>query len=126
MPRKAKRPCAYPGCPNLTEEQYCEEHKAQVNREYERFGRDPATKRMYKGAWPKIRERYVKQHPFCEACYKEGRLTPVEHVHHIVPLSKGGTHDEDNLMSLCKSCHSRIHSQMGDRWGRPHEYERGT
>ena len=38
----------------------------------------------------------------------EGRLTPAEEVHHILPLAVGGTHDENNLMALCKSCHSRI------------------
>ncbi len=118
MPRKPKRPCAYPGCPELSEGQYCEKHRKEVNRQYERYGRDPLTKRMYRGLWPKIRERYAKAHPFCEKCYEEGRLVPVEHVHHIKPLKEGGTHDEDNLMSLCKSCHSRIHSERGDRWGR--------
>ncbi|MBP3896084.1 MAG: HNH endonuclease, partial [Mogibacterium sp.] len=30
----------------------------------------------------------------------------------------GGTHDEDNLMALCKKCHSKIHAERGDRWGR--------
>ena len=24
---------------------------------------------------------------------------------------------EDNLMSLCKSCHSKIHAERGDRFG---------
>ena len=38
----------------------------------------------------------------------EGRLTPAEEVHHILPLASGGTNDEGNLMALCKSCHSSI------------------
>jgi 5-methylcytosine-specific restriction protein A len=38
-------------------------------------------------------------------------------VHHIIPLSKGGTHDSANLMSLCVSCHSRITARDGGRWG---------
>ncbi|HHY6394736.1 TPA: HNH endonuclease signature motif containing protein [Enterococcus faecium] len=42
-------------------------------------------------------------------CLKEGRFTSVEIVHHIKELSDGGTHDENNLMSVCKSCHSKIH-----------------
>ena len=122
MPRKPKRPCSYPGCPRLTEGRYCEEHKTMVDREYERYGRDPRTKRLYKGSWPKIRKRYAEQHPFCERCYAEGRLTPVEHVHHKTALSQGGTHEDSNLMSLCKSCHSKVHASKGDRWGRPNEY----
>ncbi len=52
-------------------------------------------------------------------CYKEGRMTLMEEVHHIIPVSKGGTHDRSNLMSLCKSCHNKIHIAMGDR--HPHE-----
>ena len=36
MPRKPKRPCRYPGCPNLCEdgEQYCDGHKALMERLY--------------------------------------------------------------------------------------------
>ncbi|WP_420838364.1 HNH endonuclease [Allobaculum mucilyticum] len=46
----------------------------------------------------------------------------MEQVHHIVPLSQGGTHDENNLMSLCKSCHSRIHANVIKlRFLRPHQ-----
>ena len=32
MPRKPKRPCSYPGCPNLTDGQYCKEHEAAARR----------------------------------------------------------------------------------------------
>ena len=55
------------------------------------------------------------EHPICEMCLKEGRLTPVQEVHHILPVSKGGTHARDNLMSLCQSCHTKIHHDLGDR-----------
>ena len=43
-------------------------------------------------------------------------LTPTEESHHILPLSRGGTHAESNLMALCKPCHSRITALDGDRW----------
>ena len=33
----------------------------------------------------------------------------------ILPVSKGGTHARDNLMSLCQSCHTKIHHDLGDR-----------
>lgn len=26
MPKKPKRPCSYPGCPELTDRRFCEEH----------------------------------------------------------------------------------------------------
>jgi len=116
MPRKPKRPCSYPGCPRLTEERYCEEHKKLASKQYERYSRDPVAKRRYGREWQKIRARFLAAHPLCEQCKKEGRLTKATEVHHILPLDHGGTHDESNLMALCKPCHSRISIQMGDRF----------
>lgn len=116
MPRKPKKPCAYPGCPKLTDKRYCEEHEKLMNRQYEKYGRSKEEKKRYGYRWQKIRNAYIHSHPLCEQCLKEGRMTPAEEVHHKLPLSHGGTHDFSNLMSLCKSCHSRITAEMGDRW----------
>ena len=101
MPKKPKRPCSYPGCPRLTDGRYCEEHAKLEAKRYEKCDRNPASRRRYGRAWKRIRDRYAAAHPLCELCLKEGRLTPVEEVHHIVP---------------CKPCHSRITTEMGDRW----------
>ena len=30
MQTKTKKPCAYPGCPNLTHDTYCEEHQQSI------------------------------------------------------------------------------------------------
>ena len=116
MPRKPKRPCSHPGCPKLTDGRFCEEHAKQEAKRYEKYDRDPAVRRRYGRAWIRIRNRYAAAHPFCEDCYKRGILTPMEEVHHILPLSRGGTHADNHLLSLCKSCHSRITAEMGDRW----------
>ena len=116
MPRRPKKPCAYPGCPCLTENRYCEEHQKQENKRYERYYRQPETKRRYGTKWKRIRKQYAQSHPFCEQCFDNGIYVPVEEVHHIKPLSEGGTHDAENLISLCKSCHARLHAQRGDRW----------
>jgi 5-methylcytosine-specific restriction protein A len=43
-------------------------------------------------------------------------VTAAAEVHHILPLSQGGTHAEANLMALCKECHSRITAREGGRW----------
>ena len=115
MPRKPKRPCSYPGCPNLTCESYCDAHKDMARRQYDKYVRAPDTAKKYGRPWKRIRDRYVSTHPLCEMCLKEGRYTPVEEVHHIVPISRGGTHAESNLMSLCQSCHTKLHHEMGDR-----------
>ncbi|WP_456264621.1 HNH endonuclease [Helcococcus bovis] len=53
----------------------------------------------------------------CEECKKNNKYTKANEVHHILPLSRGGTHSFSNLMALCKSCHSRISVLDGDRFG---------
>ena len=115
MPSKPKRPCSYPGCPNLSNGQYCEEHRKMERKRYDKYERDPNINKTYGRAWKRIRDRYAAEHPLCELCLKDGRLTPVEEVHHILPISHGGTHDRSNLMSLCRSCHQKIHLENSDR-----------
>jgi len=108
MPYKPKRPCSYPGCRRLTDGRYCDEHRQVAEHHYNHYLRDPDTNKRYGRAWKKIRARFLLQHPLCEQCRLENRLTPAQEVHHIVPLANGGTHDENNLLALCKSCHSRV------------------
>lgn len=117
MPKKPKRPCSYPGCPELTDSRFCEEHGKKEAARYEKYDRDPATRKRYGRAWKRIRDRYIAAHPLCAECKRQGMLTPATEVHHILPLARGGTHDRSNLMSLCTSCHSTITAKDGDRWG---------
>ena len=115
MPKRPLRPCSHPGCPNLCEGQFCEQHRVEERRKYDKYERSSDVNRKYGRAWKRIRDRYAAEHPLCEMCLKEGRLTPVQEVHHILPVSKGGTHARDNLMSICQSCHIKIHNDLGDR-----------
>ena len=109
LPRKAKRPCRHYGCPRLTESPsgYCAEHEKIKAQEYDK-ARSAEHSRRYGSMWRKIRARFLSQHPLCEQCRLAGKYTAATEVHHVIPLSAGGTHDERNLMALCKSCHSRI------------------
>lgn len=118
MPVKPKKPCGYPGCAALTNDLYCPEHKRLAQSQYNRYGRTPEMKNRYNGMWPAIRRRFLVWHPLCECCQREGRITVATEVHHIRPLADGGTHDDGNLMALCKPCHSRITAHEGGRWGR--------
>ena len=123
MPRKPKRPCSFPGCPNLTDGRFCEEHKKKENKRYERYDRNPATKRRYGRAWKRIRDSYAAEHPLCEQCMAVGRYVATAVIHHKLPLAEGGTHDRRNLIALCKECHARIHAKNGSRWAsKPKEF----
>jgi 5-methylcytosine-specific restriction protein A len=94
-----------------------------MNAEYEQYGRTYDSSERYGKNWRPIRDRYIAQHPLCEDCLQYGLRPPgrSEEVHHIKPLSKGGTNAASNLRALCKSCHSRHTAGEGDRW---HKNER--
>ena len=125
MPKKPKRPCGYPGCPELTEGTYCEKHQRLVTQQYNKYGRDSITKNFYKTPeWLLIRKQKLNQQPLCEECLKTGKLTKATMVDHIVPIKAGGGRlDISNLQSLCWACHSRKSVEEGSRFGtRPHDY----
>jgi hypothetical protein len=42
----------------------------------------------------------------CNYCWTRKAV----HIHHIVPVSKGGDNSEDNLILLCHECHSEVHT----------------
>jgi len=101
------KPCAYSGCPaTIREGRYCSRHKTIASREYDKQHRCNY-KQNYGWHWRKIRQLYVANHPLCERCLEAGQYIPVDEVHHILPVDKGGTHDDDNLISLCRSCHGK-------------------
>ncbi|MDA8227032.1 MAG: HNH endonuclease signature motif containing protein [Desulfitobacterium hafniense] len=115
MPYRPKRPCSYTGCPELTNRRYCEKHQKEIDKQYNKE-RQPLMKRRYGRAWKRIRDRYIKANPLCEECLKNNKTNVANEVHHIIPLSKGGDSSNENLMSLCTSCHSTITAKEGDRW----------
>ncbi len=115
MPRKPLKPCRYPGCNKLTEGTYCEVHAKEVAKDYNKYTRHGDHNKKYGRGWRRIRNAYATAHPLCERCLKEGKLTPMEEVHHILPVNRGGSNDWSNLMSLCHSCHEKIHKALGDR-----------
>jgi len=110
MPRKSKRPCAYPRCPELIEvgQTYCEKHAALMQKNYERDHRDRKKHNMYGSKWRRERASFLRKNPLCVECLKRGIYEPATEVDHIVP------HDGDdklfwrrsNWQALCKRCHS--------------------
>lgn len=106
MPMKPKKPCRHPGCPKLTDGLYCEEHEA-----LHRGDRASSSKRGYNRQWQKARARYLKAHPLCVQCMKEGRAVTATVVDHVKPHRGDPVlfWDEKNWQSLCKPCHDKRH-----------------
>ena len=69
--------------------------------------------------WRKLRSAYLQQHPLCELCQREDKVVPAVDVHHIISFMSTNDHlkrkciayNPDNLMSLCKECHQKIHNE---------------
>jgi 5-methylcytosine-specific restriction endonuclease McrA len=63
-----------------------------------------------KNSWWDIRkEVYARDGGMCVFCRRVGRLVKATDVHHIVPLSRGGTTTKSNLVSVCDCCHEKRH-----------------
>ena len=119
MPYKPKKPCAYPGCPELTDERYCIKHKKFMDAKYDARLRDKSVHAFYVShEWRKLRQNYLIEHPFCTECRKYGKLTKATVVDHVVPIRQGGSAlDENNLQALCASCHGSKSIREGSRYG---------
>jgi len=114
MPWKPKRPCRHPGCPNLSDQAYCEVHRqgagAAANREYDESRRDKEMRRFYNSpGWRRVRLLKLQQNPVCEECFRQGRVTGAVIADHILPAREYASKrlDVDNLQSLCRACHNK-------------------
>lgn len=103
------RRCNRPGCRTLTRNDggMCDAHQKRDHTttkpiaECDQF----ASGRR----WRKLRAMFIAEHPLCSDCFEAGRIRAVEEVHHIESRrdAPDRAYDVDNLMALCKSCHSR-------------------
>lgn len=60
----------------------------------------------YGDDWDNIRQLVYRRDNFtCQECGKKNMKLDV---HHIIPFLDGGSNELDNLISLCRSCHSKI------------------
>ena len=94
------------------------------------MSRDPRYQRLLNDRrWRDLRIAYLREHPLCERCIREGKaagvpegyITPSVDCHHRVPVETAKTlqemerlaYDWNNLEALCIPCHSRTHREMG-------------
>ena len=69
----------------------------------------PKEKVEYPDNWNELRRAALERDGYeCSNCSDYGKV----HVHHIVPLSKGGTNNLKNLITLCEGCHKKLHPHM--------------
>ena len=66
--------------------------------------------------WSKIRLRILIRDGYCcQYCGSEDATT----VDHVLPISKGGTDDPDNLVAACTRCNYSKGNRMGQFFGQP-------
>ena len=91
----------------------CPEHVAWVDetqvqaRHARDRGRGSTAQRGYGAAWQRLRRRKLRRDPLCATC---GRAAEV--VHHRDEDARH--HAENNLVSLCRACHERLHGRLRD------------
>lgn len=121
--------CKKIGCKKLIEKGinngYCDEHKEfgeqkikEANKiryaDYDKT-RDPKLVAFYHGVkWKRLRESVLSRDNYlCQDCLASNRLVGAEEVHHIIEVKEDWNkrYDEDNLISLCKSCHRKRHTR---------------
>jgi len=111
MPKKAPKPCKWPGCPKLTYGDYCEFHAKKASIQFEAT-RETAVQRGYDTRHRKLRKIILAENPICRICKRE----PATEMDHIDGNVKNIA--MENLQGLCKRCHSRKTAKEQGRWGK--------
>jgi 5-methylcytosine-specific restriction endonuclease McrA len=72
--------------------------------------RGSAHARGYDRAWRDARASLLNQRPLCAHCFEQGVVTIATQVHHVVRVRTDATRrlDAENLVPLCRRCHSRL------------------
>ncbi|WP_435177948.1 HNH endonuclease [Halorussus sp. AFM4] len=77
--------------------------------------------RDYPSDWDKRRKAVYRRDSYqCQHCGAQGgpRGNTELHAHHVVPKSRGGSHNPNNLTTLCQQCHSQVHGRpVGSKSG---------
>jgi 5-methylcytosine-specific restriction protein A len=103
---------------------WCAKH-AKAKQQQDARERGTAHERGYTSAWTKARAYYLRAHPLCAYCRRQGRLTAATVVDHVtrhklkqaidsgdeVAIAKARAlfwDSENNWQSLCKPCHDSV------------------
>ena len=78
-------------------------------------------KRKQNEEYTKLRKAYLEEHPVCKVC----ESAPSTEIHHM--RGRGSrTNDVSTWLSVCRSCHYKIHyganHGYGPKWAREHGF----
>lgn len=102
MPKMPPRPCTKPGCTKYaTKKGRCDDHQVKGW-----VGKGSGASRGYGYAWGRLKEKILRRDGYlCQISLEKGRVVAATEVDHIVPKSKGGTDDPENLRAVSKHEH---------------------
>lgn len=110
--------CRKSGCHELvdTTSDYCQKHTRAYAREYDKLRTSRELTKDYRRfyhskAWRELRVEKLSLDPLCEECTKHHIYTLATEIHHKHEVFYHWSErlDIENLESLCKSCHEKIH-----------------
>lgn len=69
--------------------------------------------------WKDKRNYILKRDKYlCQECKKYGKRVDGDVVHHIIPIEEAPelAFVDDNLITICKTCHNRLHPEKGGKY----------
>lgn len=127
MPNRPSHPCRERACAGVVKAgaEACTLGHQQVVRADDT--RESASMRGYGARWRRRRAMFLRAHPLCVDPYTlhPGQVVPATDVDHILARRAGGSDRDDNLQSLCHSCHSIKTNRERDGEGRVKSLEAG-
>jgi 5-methylcytosine-specific restriction protein A len=64
-----------------------------------------------------IRDRVIERDDCrCRLCKTHFEETFMVQIHHVVPVSSGGSDEDNNLCTLCRKCHMKVHSDGWEKY----------
>lgn len=81
-----------------------------------RLAHPPTEPKVRQAQWSIGRKRreaiYARDGGSCVYCGSPEKLT----LDHVVPQSRGGPHDDENLVTCCKSCNTKKGARTPEEW----------
>ena len=72
--------------------------------------------RGYDWKWTKLSKSFRTEHPMCQVCLRNNRITPAVEVHHLESIASA-PHlrlEWNNLLAVCKPCHLEVEGRGHD------------